>query len=102
PMRRLPSLLIPCLLTGLVAGCDRAEHAPAPAASTAAAPAPAPALSYAAQHARDYVSVPLKADLSAFDDQDKQMIALLVQACDVMNALYWQQARGDKAALMAK
>jgi hypothetical protein len=98
--RRLLSVLIPCLLTGLVAGCNRAsEQAPPP---SVAAVAPTPAPSYAAQHLNDYVTVPLKADLSAFDDQDKQMIALLVQASDVMNALYWQQAWGDKAALMAK
>ena len=102
--RRLLSVLIPCLLTSFVAGCDRAEHAPASVAAPAstAAPAATPALSYAAQHTNDYVSVPLKADLSAFDDQDKQMIALLIQASDVMNALYWQQAWGDKSALMAK
>jgi hypothetical protein len=30
------------------------------------------------------------------------MIALLVQAADSMNALYWKQAWGDKNALMAK
>ena len=104
--RRLLSVLIPCLLTGLVAGCDRATEQAAPAAVPAAAAtvatAPAPVTSYAAQHLGDYVSVPLKADLSAFDDQDKQMIALLIQASDVMNTLYWQQAWGDKAALMAK
>lgn len=94
---RLLSLMISCLLTGLVAGCDRAV---APPATTAAAPTPAP--SYASLHLKDYVSVPLKADLSAFDDQDKQMIALLIQASDVMNDLYWQQSWGDRAALMAK
>jgi hypothetical protein len=100
--RRLLSVLIPCLLTGLVAGCDRAEHAPASVAAPASTATPAPATSYAAQHLGDYVSVPLKADLAGFDEQDKQMIALLVQASDVMNTLYWQQAWGDKSALMAK
>jgi len=100
-MRRLLPLLLPCLL---VAGCNRAEHAaPAPAANaSASAPAPAAPMSYAAQHLSDYVSVPLKADLSSYDDQDKQMIALLIQASDVMNSLYWQQSWGDKSTLLAK
>ena len=99
-MNRLLSVLTPCLLAGLVGACNRAaEPAPTPAP---AAPAVAPAPSYASQHLGDYVPVPLKADLSAFDDQDKQLIALLVQASDVMNSLYWQQRWGDKAALMAK
>ena len=36
--------------------------------------------------------VPLTADLSAFDDNGKHMIALLVQAAEVMDDLYWQQS----------
>lgn len=59
-------------------------------------------MSYARQHAGDYAVVPLKADLSAFDDNGKHMIALLVQASEVMNDLYWQQSWPDKAALLAK
>ena len=94
--RLLPTVLS-CLLAGSLAGCNRSAEAPA----TAAKPAPAQ-LSYAAQHLNDYVSVSLKADLSAFDEQDKQMIALLIQASEVMNALYWQQSWGDKEALLAK
>ncbi|KFN43422.1 dipeptidyl-peptidase 3 family protein [Arenimonas oryziterrae] len=97
-MRLRPlSALIPVLMLGLAAGCNRApEPAATPAAPVVAAP------SYASEHANDYVSVPLKADLSAFDEQDRQMIALLVQASEVMNDIYWQQSWGNKAELMAK
>ncbi len=98
---RLLSFLGPCLIASVAAGCHPAsESAKAPA--TAASQPAATATSYAAAHLNDYVSVPLKADLSHFDAQDKQMIALLVQASQTMDALYWQQSWGDKAALMAK
>ena len=50
----------------------------------------------------DYATVKLSADLSGFDDKQKRMLALLVQAADVTNSLYWQQAWGDKDALMKR
>ncbi|MFT3805840.1 dipeptidyl-peptidase 3 family protein [Arenimonas sp.] len=89
------ALLIPALLLGLGA-CKNAD---APTAQSKSVPT---AESYATTHLRDYVTVPLKADLSAFDEQEKQMIALLVQASEVMNDIYWQQSWGDKAALLGK
>jgi len=61
--RRLLSVLIPCLLTGLVAGCNRASEQTPPAsvaaAASTAAPAPPSASAYVNQHLGDYVSVPL-------------------------------------------
>jgi hypothetical protein len=98
---RLSVPVISFLLAASLAACDRGAQAPV-AAGPAPAPAPAPAPSYAASHLHDVVSVPLKADLSAFDENDKQMIALLVQACDVMNSLYWQQSWGDKDGLLVR
>jgi hypothetical protein len=95
----LPTLLT-CLIAGALAGCDRGAEAPV--AATPAATPTSSASSYAAQHLGDYVSVALTADLSALDEQDKQMIALLIQASDVMNALYWQQSWGDRESLMAR
>ena len=96
----------PLLLAGLatlaLAGCQRgAQDTATPAPATA--PAAATEASYAVQHAGDYATVPLKADLSAFDADGKRMIALLVQASEVMNDLYWKQSwDGDRAALLAK
>jgi len=49
-----------------------------------------------------YASVKLEADLSAFDPKQKQMLALLIEAADVTNKLYWEQSWGDKAALMQR
>ena len=96
-MRRHP-LLLACLATLALAACR--NDAQAPAATDAAKPAAAP--SYAEQHAGDYATVPLKADLSAFDDEGKRMLALLVQASEAMDDLYWQQSWPDKASLLAK
>ena len=96
-MRRHP-LLLACLATLALAACQRPDSAPA-AKDAAKAPAPQ---SYAQQHAGDYATVALKADLPAFDDEGKRMLALLVQASEVMDDLYWQQSWPDKADLLAK
>ncbi|HET7127369.1 MAG TPA: Zn-dependent hydrolase [Lysobacter sp.] len=96
-MRRHP-LLLACLATLALAACRQPASPPA---ANDAAKAPAPQ-SYAEQHAGDYATVPLKADLSAFDDEGKRMLALLVQASEVMDDLFWQQSWPDKAGLLAK
>ncbi|HEY5782293.1 MAG TPA: Zn-dependent hydrolase [Lysobacter sp.] len=58
---------------------------------------------YAAAHAGDYARVALKADLSRFDERTRRMIAKLVEASDVMNAIYWKQSwDGDRAQLLTR
>lgn len=103
--------LLALSLAAALAGCssshqDAAAPAePKPATPAAAATAPAPASTdadLARQRMGDYATVKLSADLSGFDDQQKRMLALLVQAADVTNSLYWQQSWGDKAALMQR
>jgi hypothetical protein len=107
-----------CLLLALAA-CSSGQDAaaPAPVSKEELAPAPtvsAPAVAASAaaaggetsaavkQQLADYATVKLTADLSKFDARQKKMIALLVEAADSMNALYWQQAWGDKDALLQK
>ncbi len=111
-------LLPVCLLLALAA-CSSGQDtaAPAPVSKEELAPAPtvsAPAVAASAaaadgatsaavkRHLADYATVKLTADLSKFDARQKKMIALLVEAADSMNALYWQQAWGDKDALLQK
>lgn len=96
----LRPLTLACLAALALVACKPA--APPPQAAAPATPAASPA-GYAAAHAGDYAVVPLKADLSRFDEQGKRMIAKLVQAADVMNDLYWRQSwDGDRAALLAR
>lgn len=112
-------LLPLCLLLAL-AGCSsshdaapmapvsKEELAPAPTstapatAASAAVPVDSKTSAAVKQHLADYATVKLTADLSAFDAKQKKMIALLVEAADSMNAIYWQQAWGDKDALLHK
>ena len=97
--RRHPLLLatLACLALAACRPGSEAPQVPTTTTPTAAA------ASHAEQHAGDYAVVPLKADLSAFDDDGKRMIALLVQASQVMDDLYWKQSwDGDRAALLAK
>lgn len=101
--------LLALSLAAALAGCGSshqdaaapAEQKPAAAASTAPAP-PSTDADLAKQRMGDYATVKLGADLSGFDDKQKRMLALLVQAADVTNSLYWQQSWGDKAALMQR
>ncbi|TPG11593.1 Zn-dependent hydrolase [Rhodanobacter glycinis] len=114
--RRLLPLCLLLALAGCSSSHDAAPMAPVSKEELAPAPtgtAPATAASVAApvdgntsaavkQHVADYATVKLAADLSAFDTKQKKMIALLVEAADSMNAIYWQQAWGDKDALLQK
>ena len=96
-MRRHP-LLVACIAALALAGCKPPATDTAATASVSTTPAETqiPASS-------DYAVVPLKADLSGFDENGKRMIALLVQAAQVMDDLYWQQSwDGDRAALLQR
>jgi hypothetical protein len=47
-----------------------------------------------------YASFPLVADLSSRSAAERQMIGLFIQAAEIMDQLFWQQAYGDRAALL--
>jgi hypothetical protein len=89
---------LPLALLLALGACGRADAPPPAAAPSAPAATPAPA--YATTHLGDYVSVPLKADLSAFDADDRRMLALLVQAAQSMDTLYWQQNGFEREAFL--
>ena len=47
-----------------------------------------------------YATVRLTADLSQLTKRQKQLIPLLIEAAEIMDDLFWQQAYGDKEALL--
>jgi hypothetical protein len=53
------------------------------------------------QRLAKYTEVRLTADLASLDDNHREMIPLLIDAAKEMDALFWEQAYGDKADLMA-
>ncbi len=48
-----------------------------------------------------YHEVDLEADLSGLSEQQQRMVPLLVEAAAAMTPIFWQQAYGDRAALLA-
>ena len=49
-----------------------------------------------------YAPVTLQADLSTLSANERQMLGLFIDAAEVMDGLFWQQAYGDRAALLGK
>ncbi|HSN16589.1 MAG TPA: Zn-dependent hydrolase [Gammaproteobacteria bacterium] len=90
----------------LLVACNKTPDAAsqAPAVNTSAAPAAVTTnggTSYAAQHIGEYAQVKLDADLSKLDADQKQMLVKLIEAGQVIDGIFWQQAYGDKNGLLS-
>jgi hypothetical protein len=48
-----------------------------------------------------YTSVRLAPDMAHLRDDQRRMVGLLIEAADAMDRVFWQQAFGDRAELMA-
>ena len=109
--------LVLALATALLAGCAGSpESAQAPAEAPVAqtptadtnaahsnAATPTVPDSMEIQRRLDsYAPVILTADLSHLSDAEKRMLALFIHAADEMDALFWQQAWGDRDSLLGK
>jgi hypothetical protein len=77
-----------------LAGCSK--EAPAPAAAAK----PDPLAARAAERLATYARVRLTADLAPLTEKERAMLTHLVRAAEVMDGLFWQQAYGDKQALL--
>lgn len=86
-----PLLGVILLLAGVITACQGSED-PVPVAD---APPVEEAVTRAAPRPEIYADVTLSTDLSAFSDQQKQMIVLLIEASQVMDDLFWRQAFRD-------
>ena len=49
-----------------------------------------------------YTPVRLTTDLSVLSDQERQMIPVLIEAAQEMDAIFWQQAYGNREQLMSR
>ena len=49
-----------------------------------------------------YAEVTLTTDLSKLTENEKKMIPILIKVADLMEAIYWKNAYGDREALFAK
>lgn len=83
-MRRITFLLATLLLLG---ACKKAKKASDRTASPYQ------------ELADQYAEFPLTTDLSKLTEKEKQMLPLLIEAADQMEAIYWQTAYGDKEQL---
>lgn len=97
------------LLALTLAACDSAKEEAGPDASGAGeAQPPAAEAPASAQVLVDpnrfgiYSTVKLSADLSHLTDNQRRMIALLIEAAQIMDNLFWQQAYGSKAELLSR
>lgn len=59
------------------------------------------AMNSIAQKLSIYKNVTLTSDLSSLSANDKQMLVHFIKAAQLMDELFWEQAYGDKASLMA-
>jgi len=48
----------------------------------------------------EYASFALTTDIAKLSDNEKQLIPILIEVADIMDDIYWQEAYGDKEALM--
>lgn len=62
---------------------------------------PQPDTAEARQLLDKYTTVRLTTDLDVLSDRERQMIPLLIEAADEMNAIFWVQAYGNRDSLLA-
>ena len=96
--KTLKLLLTAASATALIAlfGCDK------PAGESTAKPAENVWVSDAARARADiYTDYTLTGNLSHLSDNQRKMVSLLIDASQIMDDLYWQQAYGDKDRLLS-
>jgi Peptidase family M49 len=99
-VRRFRHLRIHALLlcAAFLAGCSPPESEPPPVETAPTAESPRPQTTDPAvvpPRPEAYANVVLTADLSSLSDAQREMIVLLVQASQIMDDLFWQQAFRD-------
>ena len=96
------------LVSAACAACASAPPATAPAAAAPVAAQPAAAVSSPANPAAEpvparpeiYAPFRLSADISSLSADEQRMLAIFVDAAEIMDGLFWQQAYGDREHLL--
>lgn len=98
------SILSLYMLTGCQPASEHLDHSPTQDTSpTAQATTSQPQLLIDEARLNIYYPVDLITDLDHLSDNQKEMIGLLIDASEIMDDLFWQQAFGeDKEAFLAK
>ena len=101
---RYNALWLALAVAGSLTACSEAEKVAAPTSTVQAKAEAAPSLLPAFAKRLDiYHNVDLTADLSGLTDNQRAMLAKLIDASKIMDDLFWQQAFGeDKAAFLAR
>ena len=86
-MKRFAGVLTALLL--VVAGCG--EEPPAPAEQPSELDA----------RLAKYTQVRLTSDMNRLSEREQRVVALLIEASETMNDIYWQEAYGDRDALLS-
>lgn len=86
-------ILFPVFIFGLLlSGCSPADKKEIPSSEEVATIAPNP---------EKYVSVPLTADISHLSTAQKEMVGLMIDACKIMDDLFWYEAYGEKGEVLS-
>jgi hypothetical protein len=83
PMKKLISFI---LVSSFLLACTPEEETP---------------VSQMEQKVNEYAEFTLNTDLSHLTDNQRKMIPILIEVADLMDDIFWQEAYGDKEALLA-
>ena len=97
-MTTSPMMITALIAFGLVAGCKSGGSNDT--SSSAAEPAVEAPVPKTGNLADKYAPVKLTADLSKLTDKEREMVGVLIEAAAEMDSVFWQQAYGDKDALL--
>jgi hypothetical protein len=94
-------IVLPFIFTVTLVACNPASKETLQTAAPAASPM-ATLLDTSASRLDIYIPVELKADLNKLSEQQKQMLAVLIDAAKIMDELFWRQAfAADKSQFLA-
>lgn len=71
------------------------------ASAACAGDAAEPAIEDMDERLAKYTNVRLTTDVSQLSEDDRRVVALLIEAADAVDAIFWQQAYGDRDALLS-